>query len=66
MGGCIVLGFQNFYLIEDIYGSSLSKAISDLTGTKAMFRSMDSDSARKMSACIRGEGSMRKNRKKRL
>lgn len=51
-GGCIALGFQNLFLLEDIYGTSVSKAISDLTGTKVIFRSVDNDVAKRMSAYL--------------
>ena len=42
-GGCIVLGFQNLSLIEKIYDKTTVRAISDLTGTKVIFRSLDPD-----------------------
>lgn len=48
-GGCMVLGFQNLALIEKIYDKATVRAISDLTGTKVIFRSLDPDSAKTMS-----------------
>lgn len=48
-GGCMVLGFQNLSLIEKIYDKATVRAISDLTGTKVIFRSLDPDTAKTMS-----------------
>ncbi len=44
-GGCFVLGFQDINQIEDIYGVSNSKTLSNLTGTKVLFRAVDTDVA---------------------
>lgn len=42
-GGCMVLGFQNLSLIEKVYDRTTVRALSDLTGTKVIFRSLDPD-----------------------
>jgi type IV secretory pathway TraG/TraD family ATPase VirD4 len=44
-GGCFVLGFQDISQLEDIYGHSASKTLSNLTGTKVLFRAVDTDVA---------------------
>lgn len=46
-GGCFVLGFQNMSQIEILYGMSASKLISDLTGTKMAFATVDPYNAKK-------------------
>ncbi|CAO5682478.1 MAG: hypothetical protein HEEMFOPI_01695 [Holosporales bacterium] len=48
-GGCIVLGIQNLPLIEKTYDRTMVKALSDLTGTKVVFRSLDPDVTRTVS-----------------
>lgn len=44
-GGCFVLGFQDLSQLEDIYGHSTVKTLSNLTGTKVLFRAADTDVA---------------------
>lgn len=44
-GGCFVLGFQDLSQIEEIYGSHNAKSLSNLTGTKVLFRAIDTDIA---------------------
>ena len=44
-GGCFVLGFQDLSQLEEIYGSQATKTLSNLTGTKLLFRSIDTDVA---------------------
>ena len=44
-GGCFVLGFQDISQIEEIYGHSSAKTLSNLTGTKVLFRAVDTDVA---------------------
>ena len=44
-GGCFVLGFQDLGQVEDIYGNSSAKTLSNLTGTKVLFRAVDTDVA---------------------
>ncbi len=44
-GGCIVLGFQYLSQIEEIYGHANAKTLSNLTGTKVLFRAVDTDVA---------------------
>jgi type IV conjugative transfer system coupling protein TraD len=44
-GGCFVLGFQDISQLEDIYGHSASKTLSNLTGTKVLFRAVDTEVA---------------------
>ena len=44
-GGCFVLGFQDLSQLEAIYGVSTTKTLSNLTGTKLLFRSVDTDVA---------------------
>ena len=48
-GGCFVLGFQDISQIEDIYGHSAAKTLSNLTGTKVLFRAVDTDMALRVS-----------------
>jgi len=48
-GGCFVLGFQDISQIEEIYGHSASKTLSNLTGTKVLFRAVDTDMALRVS-----------------
>mgnify|MGYP000373115122 CR=1 FL=1 len=47
-GGCFVLGFQDLSQLEGIYGVSATKTLSNLTGTKLLFRSLDTDVATRM------------------
>ena len=47
-GGCFVLGFQDLSQLEGVYGASTTKTLSNLTGTKLLFRSLDTDVATKM------------------
>ncbi|MBP9752212.1 MAG: type IV conjugative transfer system coupling protein TraD [Proteobacteria bacterium] len=51
-GGCIVLGIQNLPLIENTYDRTMVKALSDLTGTKVVFRSLDPDVTRTVSSFL--------------
>ncbi len=44
-GGCFVLGFQDLSQLEGVYGASATKTLSNLTGTKLLFRSVDTDVA---------------------
>ena len=44
-GGCFVLGFQDLNQLENIYGVSTAKTLSNLTGTKVLFRAVDTDVA---------------------
>lgn len=44
-GGCFVLGFQDLSQLEGVYGASTTKTLSNLTGTKLLFRSVDTDVA---------------------
>ncbi len=44
-GGCFVLGFQDISQLEVIYGHSASKTLSNLTGTKLLFRAVDTEVA---------------------
>ncbi len=37
-GGCFVLGFQDLSQLERVYGASTTKTLSNLTGTKLLFR----------------------------
>jgi type IV secretory pathway TraG/TraD family ATPase VirD4 len=48
-GGCFVLGFQDISQIEEIYGHSTAKTLSNLTGTKVLFRAVDTDMALRVS-----------------
>lgn len=44
-GGCFVLGFQDLSQLESVYGFEATKSLSNLTGTKVLFRSVDSQVA---------------------
>lgn len=44
-GGCFVLGFQDLSQIEEVYGHACAKTLSNLTGTKVLFRAVDTDTA---------------------
>lgn len=44
-GGCFVIGFQDLSQLEVIYGNQAVKTLSNLTGTKLLFRSIDADVA---------------------
>lgn len=48
-GGCFVLGFQDLSQLEEIYGNATSKTLSNLTGTKVLFRSVDTHIAERIS-----------------
>mgnify|MGYP000104774465 FL=1 len=43
--GCFVLGFQDLSQIEEVYGHACAKTLSNLTGTKVLFRAVDTDIA---------------------
>jgi len=47
-GGCMVLGFQNMYQLESIYGSNVTASLSELTGTKLIFQCVDPKVATRM------------------
>ncbi len=47
-GGCFVLGFQDLNQVETIYGQAQAKTLSNLTGTKILFRAIDTDVATRM------------------
>ena len=47
-GGCFVLGFQDLSQLEAVYGISTTKTLSNLTGTKLLFRGVDTDVATRM------------------
>lgn len=44
-GGCFVLGFQDLNQLEEIYGQAKTKSLSNLTGTKVLFRNVDAEVA---------------------
>ncbi len=44
-GGCFVLGFQDISQVEKIYGNLDAKTLSNLTGTKVLFRAVDTEVA---------------------
>jgi type IV secretory pathway TraG/TraD family ATPase VirD4 len=44
-GGCFVLGFQDLSQLDDRYGFAATKTLSNLTGTKVLFRCVDADVA---------------------
>lgn len=48
-GGCFVLGLQTLSQIDEIYGQNVSRIITGLTGTKLIFRTPDSYTAKRMS-----------------
>ena len=48
-GGCFVLGLQTLSQIDDLYGQNGSRTICGLTGTKVIFRTPDSHTAKRMS-----------------
>jgi type IV conjugative transfer system coupling protein TraD len=48
-GGCFVLGFQDLSQLDDIYGFSATKNLSNLTGTKVLFRCVDGEIAARFS-----------------
>ena len=47
-GGCFVLGFQTLSQIDDLYGQNGSRTLCGLTGTKVIFRTPDSFTAKRM------------------
>lgn len=47
-GGCFVLGFQDLNQLEAIYGNQVTKTLSNLTGTKLLFRNIDTDVAKRV------------------
>jgi type IV conjugative transfer system coupling protein TraD len=47
-GGCMVLGFQDLSQIEEIYGLANAKTLSNLTGTKVLFRAVDTEVANRV------------------
>jgi type IV secretory pathway TraG/TraD family ATPase VirD4 len=47
-GGCFVLGFQDLSQIEEIYGFAQAKTLSNLTGTKVLFRAVDTEVANRV------------------
>lgn len=48
-GGCFVLGLQTLSQLDDIYGQNASRIVSGLTGTKLIFRTPDTYTAKRMS-----------------
>jgi len=44
-GGCFVIGFQDLHQLEEVYGHAVTKSISNLTGTKVLFRNVDTEVA---------------------
>lgn len=48
-GGCFVLGFQDLSQLEDVYGFPTTKTLSNLTGTKVLFRCVDAEIAIRVS-----------------
>lgn len=44
-GGCFMLGFQDLHQLEEIYGHAVTKSLSNLTGTKVLFRNVDTEVA---------------------
>lgn len=44
-GGCFVLGFQDLHQLEEVYGHTVTKSLSNLTGTKVLFRNVDTEVA---------------------
>jgi type IV secretory pathway TraG/TraD family ATPase VirD4 len=48
-GGCFVLGFQDLSQLDDLYGHAATKTLSNLTGTKILFRCVDAEMATRMS-----------------
>lgn len=51
-GGCFVLGLQNLSQLDHIYGHHDTRVICGLTGTKLIFRTTDTDTAKRMSAFL--------------
>lgn len=51
-GGCLVLGFQNMFQIEDLYGPSMTASLSELTGTKMIFQCVDHKVATRMAQML--------------
>ncbi len=51
-GGCFVLGFQDLNQLDEIYGAAATKTLSNLTGTKVLFRSVDTDVAKRVASYI--------------
>ncbi len=47
--GCFVLGIQTLSQLDEIYGQDVSRIICGLTGTKVIFRTPDSYTAKRMS-----------------
>lgn len=44
-----MLGFQDLSQLEEIYGLTTTKTLSNLTGTKLLFRCVDTDIANRVS-----------------
>lgn len=51
-GGCFMLGFQDLNQLEEIYGPSNTKTLSNLTGTKVLFRNIDTDVAKRVASYL--------------
>jgi len=49
-GGCVVLGYQSYSKIEEVYGDKGAKTLSDLTATKVFFRSNNDYNAKHASS----------------
>lgn len=51
-GGCVMLGFQDLNQLEEIYGPSNTKTLSNLTGTKVLFRNIDTDVSKRIAGFL--------------
>ncbi len=51
-GGCFVLGFQDIWQLESIYGKGITYSISGLTGSKLIFRTEEPITAKRMADCL--------------
>jgi type IV conjugative transfer system coupling protein TraD len=47
-----MLGFQDLNQLEEIYGPSNTKTLSNLTGTKVLFRNIDTDVAKRVASYL--------------
>ena len=51
-GGCFILGMQNTYLLDDVYGEKVGRGILDLLNTSFFFRSPSPDMAEYVSKSL--------------
>lgn len=51
-GGCFILGFQDINQVEEIYGHNQAKTLSNLTGTKVLFRAVDTEVAQRVARTL--------------